>query len=93
MIFTIFVNLNQQTPKIHFPKTILRFPKMDIKSMSIFHFPKIVCQKKVFFYANKSKIFFSKMRAFSRKITFLHILAIFGKFPDFCPRSKKRRVF
>ena len=37
------------------------------------------CEKKVFSYRNKPKTFLTKMRAFSRKITFLHILALLQK--------------
>jgi len=42
------------------------------------------CEKKFFFYRNKSKTLFTKMRAFSRKITFLHL---FAKTDRPCPKK------
>ncbi len=46
------------------------------------------CEKIFFFYRNKSKTLFPEMRAFSRKITFLHFFAKTGrpcpKKPQFC---------
>ena len=63
--------------KIHFSKTILRFPKMDIKKYVHFSNPqKSLPKKKFFFIITNQKSFFRKWERFLAKslfCTFLHI--------------------
>ncbi len=68
-----------------FSKTFSGKSKMDIKSMSKIRILKKVCRKMFFSYANKPKTLFSKMRAFSRKITFLHFFGKIQKKRTFLP--------
>ena len=66
----------------------MRILKMDKNKCPKLKTQKKFCGKKYFFYRNKSKTLFTKMRAFSRKITFLHFFAKLTdhvqKKPQFC---------
>ena len=48
-----------------------------------------VSKKKIFFYRNKLKTFFQVLRAFSRKITFLHFFGKNAQKPTFRDRVLK----
>ena len=76
--------------KLSISEKFLRKSKMDKnfpKKMSKIKIPKKVLEKKVFFYRNKSKNFFSVLRAFSRKITF------FVFFPKNQKKVQKMDIF